>query len=104
MKSCVEKWLKEQMPGMDEGTLGEIYAEYGATARKLLEELQAKSAAGEPFAVVDKVAHTLKGNALMVGDNALFEVVQAWRAALKDADAAKCGELMPEIVRMVGEI
>ena len=79
MKESVKLWLGEQMAGLDDATLGDIYSEYAETAGKLYAELSEKRAAGASFDDVDRVAHTLKGNALMVGDQALFEAVQAWR-------------------------
>jgi len=88
VKESVKLWLGEQMAGLDDATLGDIYSEYAETAGKLYAELSEKRAAGASFDDVDRVAHTLKGNALMVGDQALFEAVQAWRGAIREGGLA----------------
>ena len=104
MKESVKKWLGEQMAGMDEEMIAGIYAEYGETAVKLYKELCEKRAAGADFETVDRVAHTLKGNALMVGDQALFEAVQAWRAAIKEGGLAAGDPIWEPIGREVAAI
>ena len=101
MKPSVEKWLKEQMPEEAPEILQEIYAEYQATALRLLDDLKTKFKAEEEFGVIDKIAHTLKGNALMVGDVELFEVVQAWRGDLKEGKRDLCLTALPAIEKLV---
>lgn len=93
MKESSRKWLEEQMAGMDASVIDEIYAEYSRTAPALYAELEEKRAAGEAFAVLDRIAHTLKGNAAMVGDTALFEVVQKWRETMAKGDQAAADEI-----------
>jgi|GEM_PF-5773628 len=89
------------MPDEDPEILQEIYEEYKGTASGLLEELKTKFNANDPFDVVDKTAHTLKGNALMVGDQELFDIVQAWRGNLKDGKRDECANALPAIEQLV---
>lgn len=86
MKACVKRWLDEQMGGSDGATAEAIYAEYRATADRLLAELSAVRAQGiTAEATVARVAHTLKGCAAMVGDLPLQEAIAQWRDAFKKA-------------------
>lgn len=89
MKACVKRWLDEQMGGSDGATAEAIYAEYRATAGRLLAELSAVRAQGiAAEATVARVAHTLKGCAAMVGDLPLQEAIAQWRDAFKAGDGA----------------
>lgn len=69
MKACVKNWLEEQMPGMEPEMYTSIYEEYMTTAKKLVGEI----------AAIDRAAHTLKGNAMMVGDQPMADVAIALR-------------------------
>lgn len=104
MKDCIRTFFEEQMPGVDDETLNSIYDDYRAMALELYAELSAKRAEGAAFEVVDRLAHTLKGNALQVGDEPLFQVVQAWRAALKEGNRAQDESLWPQIGALVGAL
>lgn len=104
MKPSVKSWLDEQMAGIDQETIAEIYAEYKATANKLHSELVEKVATSAEFEVVDRIAHTLKGNAAMVGDQALFDAVQGWRAAMANGDKAAADKFWPVIAEEVRTI
>ena len=104
MKDCIKAFFEDQMPGVDDDTLNSIYADYRTMATELYAELAAKRAEGAAFEVVDRLAHTLKGNALQVGDEPLFEAVQAWRAALKEGDKAQVESLWPQIGALVGAL
>lgn len=74
MKACVKQWLSEQMPGVEESMYASIYDEYTATAKRLVEEIAAS----------DKAAHTLKGNAMMVGDTPMAETAIALRGKITE--------------------
>ena len=103
MKESVRKWLGEQMAGMDD-MFADIYAEYAESAKRLYGELSAKRSEGADFETVDRIAHTLKGNALMVGDQALFEAVQAWREAIRNGGLAAGDPIWDAIGREVEAI
>ena len=67
MKSCVAKWLEEQFAG-DAGMVEAVYAEYRKTLLDLLGRLRTARQADDSVAV-DRVLHTIKGSAAMVGDD-----------------------------------
>ena len=88
MKECCRIYLDEQFGG-DADVIGEIYGEYVSSLKEKLGEADAARAAAE-WDRLDKVAHTIKGNALATGDNAMAETAIALRkaSALKDATEA----------------
>lgn len=86
MKEEAKTWLDEQFGG-DEETIAAVWSEYlGSTAEKIAETRAALEALD--FPLLDRVAHTLKGNALMVGDQLLAQAAIALRDAAKKSDAA----------------
>jgi len=88
MKECCATYLNEQFGG-DADVVNEIYAEYASSAKEKTGEAETALAAGQ-WEALDKIAHTIKGNALAAGDNETAQVgIDLRRAAqLKDADAA----------------
>lgn len=67
MKASVAKWLEEQFAG-DVGMVEAVYAEYRKTILDQMDKLRAARKVGDGVAV-DRVLHTIKGSAAMVGDN-----------------------------------
>jgi HPt (histidine-containing phosphotransfer) domain-containing protein len=88
MKECCATYLNEQFGG-DADVVNEIYGEYASSAKAKTSEAEAALAAGE-WDALDKIAHTVKGNALAAGDNETAQVgIDLRRAAqLKDATVA----------------
>ena len=88
MKECCSKYLNEQFGG-DDDIVGEIYAEYAASAKAKSAEAGTALAAGQ-WDALDKIAHTIKGNALAAGDEETANTGISLRSAAKlhDADAA----------------
>lgn len=88
MKECCKKYLDEQFGG-DADIMSEIYSEYAESARTKAAEAAAALAAGD-WTQLDRVAHTLKGNALAAGDSEMAETAIELRktAALHDTDAS----------------
>ena len=88
MKECCKAYLDEQFGG-DADVMGEIYSEYVASVGAKLAEADA-ALAGDDWTLLDRVAHTVKGNALAAGDTEMAETAIALRkaAALTDATAA----------------
>ena len=83
MKEDAKAWLAEQFPG-DAVTVRLIWDEYlSASAAKL-----AEARAAEDYPLLDRLAHALKGNALMVGDRASAEAALALRATAKASEGA----------------
>ena len=86
MKEDVKTWLNEQFEG-DTEMIRLVWDEYlSATASKLAEARVARAA--EDYPLLDRLAHALKGNALMVGDRASAEAALALRAAAKTSEGA----------------
>lgn len=86
MSKQIEDWLLQQFAG-DRATLDMIYAEYLSSTADQLAKARMARAAGD-FPLLDRIAHTLKGNALMVGDQVLTDAAIALRDAAKAADGA----------------
>ena len=88
MKESCRKYLDEQFGG-DADVMGEIYSEYVASVGAKLAEADA-ALSGADWTLLDRVAHTVKGNALAAGDTEMAETAIALRkaAALTDATAA----------------
>ena len=86
MKKCCEEYLNEQFGG-DADVIGEIYGEYVASVNVKIAEAESLLKVGDwqPF---DHAVHTIKGNALSVGDKEMADVAIALRkaAALKDSE------------------
>ena len=83
MKEIVKSYLLREFG--DEALAQEIYAEYRSSTLPKIEESAQALSAGE-FELLDRAAHALKGNALMIGDP------DALAAALALRDAAKAGD------------
>lgn len=100
MRECVKEWLMEQFGGA-EAAVKEVWAEYlSSTAERIAEARTALAA--DDFPELDSVAHRLKGNALMVGDQPLAMAAVALRDAAKASDpvaAAKAIESLAEFDR-----
>ncbi len=88
MKACCESYMKEQF-GDDENILKDIYSEYVSSVSEKITE--SKSALGaKDWTQLDRIAHTIKGNALAVGDADMADAAINLRkaAALCDESAA----------------
>ena len=95
MKSCCNEFLSKQFGG-DQAVVEEIYAEYRKALGEMLGELPGATARGE-WDAVDRLAHTLKGNALAVGDAETAEVAIALRGASKLGDQDRAEECLVRI-------
>jgi len=89
MKECCRKYLEEQFAG-DADVMAEIYGEYVSSVSAKVVEAGTALASGE-WVLLDRIAHTVKGNALAVGDAEMAETAIALRktAALKDVAESK---------------
>lgn len=102
MKESCRQFLKEQFDG-DMATVEEIYNEYVESAREKTGEMAAAVAA-EEWELLDRIAHTVKGNALMAGDNDTAESAIALRGAAKLKDHAQADALVARIRELVAEL
>lgn len=102
MKESCRQFLVEQFDG-DMGIVEEIYGEYVGAAREKIEEMTT-AAAAEEWDLLDRIAHTVKGNALMAGDNDTAESAIALRGAARLKDRAKADALIARIKELVAEL
>ncbi len=92
MKECCEKYLNEQF-GNDAEVVNSIYAEYVSSVNVKAAEADAALAAGA-WDALDKVAHTIKGNSLAVGDQQMADTAIELRNAAKLQDRDQAGRLI----------
>ena len=95
MKECCKAYLDEQFGG-DADVIAEIYGEYVSSVNVKLGEAETALAAAD-WASLDKIAHTVKGNALAASDTETAEAAIALRKAAALADAAPAAELVEKI-------
>ena len=88
MKECCRQYLMGQFG--DEDVTAEIYGEYVASVREKIGEARTALSSGD-WTLLDRVAHTIKGNALAAGDVEMSEPAIALRktAALNDASGSE---------------
>ena len=92
MKECCKTYLNEQF-GDDADVVNEIYGEYVSSVRvKIMEATTALTSSAWPQ--LDRVAHTVKGNALAAGDNEMADAAIQLRKVTQLQDAAQAGELI----------
>lgn len=92
MKDDARQWLNEQFGG-DEETIAAVWEEYLNSSTEKLAEGRAALAAFD-FPLLDRIAHTLKGNALMVGDQQFAAAGIALRDAAKASDPDAAGKAL----------
>ena len=92
MKECCKTYLNGQF-GDDADVVNEIYGEYVSSVRvKIMEATTALT--GSAWQQLDRVAHTVKGNALAAGDNEMADAAIQLRKVTQLQDAAQAGELI----------
>ena len=92
MKECCKNYLNEQF-GDDADVVNEIYGEYVASVRVKIMEADA-ALTDAAWVPLDRVAHTIKGNALAVGDRAMADVAIELRSAAQLQDAHQAAALI----------
>ena len=102
MKECCKNYLNEQF-GDDADVVNEIYGEYVASVRVKLMEVET-ALAGASWTPLDRVAHTIKGNALAAGDKPLAEVAITLRNAAKLQAAEESAQLLSQIENLSTEL
>lgn len=95
MKECCRTYLDEQFGG-DADVINEIYGEYVSSMRVKLMEAET-ALAGAAWMPLDRVAHTIKGNALASGDRTMADVAIALRSAAQLQDAAQATQLIKRL-------
>lgn len=95
MKKCCETYMSEQFGG-DADVMNEIYGEYVKSVDEKI--AQAESELGkQDWARLDTVAHTVKGNALAVGDEDMANTAIELRKASALKDQAAAAELIARL-------
>ena len=98
MNAQVSNWLAEQF-GDDTDLIQAVYDEYlQACATKLEEGRRARAA--EDYPLLDRIAHTLKGNALMVGDKPSADAAISLRDASRISDGAAADVALAQLVAL----
>ena len=95
MKDDVRQWLNDQFGG-DEETIAAVWEEYLGSAAEKIAEGRAALAASD-FPLLDRIAHTLKGNALMVGDQTSAMAGIALRDAAKASDPTAAAKALDNL-------
>ena len=102
MKECCVAYMNEQF-GNDAGLVKEIYGEYVSSMRVKLGDAESALATDE-WTQLDRVAHTIKGNALTAGDNEMAQVAIELRSTsqLHDHDqSAACIARLEELAKQL---
>lgn len=102
MKECCRVYLDEQFGG-DADVMGEIYAEYVSSVNAKKGEAETALAASD-WGQLDKVAHTVKGNALAAGDTEMADTAIALRKAAALGDAANAASLIGKIGELAAQL
>ena len=87
----------------DEEVVNEIYAEYVASVREKMPELEAALTA-ENWTALDPLAHAVKGNALATGDTDMANTAVALRVAAKMSDKDTAQSLFAKMKELAKEI
>ena len=102
MKECCKAYLDGQFGG-DADVIAEIYGEYASSVREKAGEAQSALAAAD-WPRLDKIAHTVKGNALAAGDAETADAAIALRKAAALGDAALAAPLVEKIGELAREL
>lgn len=92
MKQQCREYLDGQFAG-DEESIKEIYEEYVRSYHEKLGDSREALASGD-WTKLDRAAHTLKGNALAVGDTSVADAAIELRLASKLQNAADSERLI----------
>lgn len=102
MKKCCEDYMREQF-GDDAEIIAEIYGEYVKLAGEKTAEAEQALAALD-WHTLDRAAHTLKGNALSVGDEDLAKTAIELRKAAALESEDNCREMLGYIKELLGTL
>ena len=102
MKLCCKQYLDEQFGG-DADMVNEIYAEYASSMKDKAQDAVV-ALAGASWEILDRVAHTIKGNALAAGDNEMAQLGIELRQAAKLQDSSLASSLLEGIKAMAQEL
>ena len=95
MKECCREFLNGQFGG-DEDIVNEIYAEYVSSTHQKIQDSLAQLSSHD-WGLLDRTAHTLKGNALAAGDADLANVAIELRSAAKLQNEEEASKLISQM-------
>ena len=102
MKECCRKYLNEQFGG-DTEVVDEIYAEYVSSVGAKMAEADA-ALAESAWDTLDRVAHTVKGNSLAVGDQQMADTAIALRNAAKLQNRGEVEQLIADLKALAEQL
>ena len=102
MKECCKTYLAEQFGG-DDGVVGEIYGEYVSSVGEKLKEADEALAASD-WIPLDRIAHTIKGNALAVGDEKMGQTAIDLRGAAQLQDLTLATALVAQLKELAATL
>ena len=102
MKECCAAYLNEQFGG-DADVVNEIYTEYVSSAKDKVTEAE-MVLADEQWDLLDKVAHTIKGNALAAGDVETANIGIALRSEAKLHNATAAATLIAKLKELTATL
>jgi len=94
MKECCAAYMNEQFGDAD--LVKEIYDEYVSSMDAKLKEAEAALSGGE-WTQLDRVAHTIKGNALAAGDGEMAETAIQLRSSAQLNDRGQSAALIARL-------
>ena len=100
MKECCRAYLNEQFGG-DEEVVNEIYDEYVASVKVKIDEAKA-TLAEKAWQPLDRIAHTIKGNALSAGDEAMAQTAIELRSTTHLHDEGEAAALVAKLDELSG--
>ena len=102
MKECCRTYLNEQL-GDDAEAVDAIYAEYVTSIGAKMDEADAALAA-DAWDTLDRVAHTVKGNSLAVGDQQMADAAIALRSAAKLQERDQTAQLLADMKALAEQL
>ncbi len=102
MKASCKRFLNEQFDN-DPDVVAEIYAEYVSSLKDKIGEI-AEAAEGSRWELLDGLAHTVKGNALVAGDEETAETAIAMRSAAKLKETERVRQLLGRLQELAAEL
>ena len=102
MKECCRTYLNEQL-GDDAEAVDAIYAEYVTSIGAKIGEADAALAEGA-WDTLDRVAHTVKGNSLAVGDQQMADTAIALRNAAKLQERDQTAQLIADMKALAEQL
>ena len=102
MKECCRTYLNEQL-GDDAEAVDAIYAEYVTSIGVKTGEAEAALAA-DAWDTLDRVAHTVKGNSLAVGDQQMADAAIALRSAAKLQERDRVVQLIADMKALAEQL